>query len=214
MFAHTGKGNCTGSTVELAFNYVADITAKKKGGMYNIKDVPYSDEIDTMGTCHGVTKGKVPTVGIEGWSQLPTNNYQFTMNAVAKVCVLNANVKLCAVLDSFRSARYHYANDPSAIRSCYLSFRLGQSSLELMHITGHSMKRGFSKIVMMLQQSIMLSSLLDTELTRTLAKSITKLGIAGDQILERMGSLESAGMMTMTNDAILIMIPWLDWHVH
>jgi hypothetical protein len=69
------------------------------------------------------------------------------------------------------------------------------------------MKRGFSKIVMMLQQSIMLSSLLDTELTRTLAKSITKLGIAGDQILERMGSLESAGMMTMTNDAILIMIP-------
>lgn len=206
VFVHTGKGNCTGSTVELAFNYVADITAKKKGGMYNINDVPYSDDIDTVGTCHDATKDKVPTVGIEGWSQLPTNNYQATMNAVAKVCVLNANVNLCAVLDSFRCARYLYTNEPSAIRF-YLSFRLGQSSLELMHITGDSMKRVFSRTVMMLQQSIMLSSWLDTELTRTLAKSITKLGIVGDQILERMGSLESAGMMMMTNDAILIMIP-------
>lgn len=82
----TGKGNCTGSTVELAFNYIADVTATKQGGMFSVEDIPYNAKMETMGTCDDVTKGKVPLVGIEGWSQLPTNHYQVTMNAVAKVC--------------------------------------------------------------------------------------------------------------------------------
>lgn len=80
-----GTGGCTGSTVELALNYIADITAKKTGGMFNITDVPYSGSNQGWGSCEDVTKDKSPQVGIEGWTALETNDYKAVMNAVAKV---------------------------------------------------------------------------------------------------------------------------------
>ncbi|KAL3794827.1 hypothetical protein ACHAW5_004349, partial [Stephanodiscus triporus] len=80
-----GKGDCSGATVELALNYVADLTAKKQGGMFRIEDVPYHGSSKTWVKCDEVTSGKTPMVGIEGWTKLPDNNYKATMNAVAKV---------------------------------------------------------------------------------------------------------------------------------
>lgn len=80
----SGKGGCTGATVELALNYLADVTAKQTGGMYSIDDVPYQASDASMKKCDDITKGKKPSVGIEGWTQLPANNYTATMNAVAK----------------------------------------------------------------------------------------------------------------------------------
>ena len=112
LCVHTGKGNCTGSTVELAFNYIAGETATKQGGMFSSEDIPYNAKIETMGTCDDVTEGKVPLVGIEGWSQLPTNNYQVTMNAIAKVCDLRANIDLREILNLFRCAGCHFAKEP------------------------------------------------------------------------------------------------------
>lgn len=80
-----GQGDCTGSTPELAFNYVADQTTKKKGGMYNINDVPYDSDKRDWDKCEAVTKGKSASVGIKAYTQLPANDYQSVMNAVAKV---------------------------------------------------------------------------------------------------------------------------------
>jgi len=80
-----GTGDCSGSTVELALNYIADITAKKTGGMFNIADVPYSGSVATWDKCGELTEGKSASVGIEGWTQLPLNDYEATMNAIAKV---------------------------------------------------------------------------------------------------------------------------------
>ena len=59
-----GTGQCQGATIELAYNYVADQTASKKGGMFNLSDVKYQAMNEQ---CDGLTKGKVPVVGIEGW---------------------------------------------------------------------------------------------------------------------------------------------------
>lgn len=80
-----GDGQCSGSTVELALNYVADITTKKTGGMFKVEDVPYSAQQGSWEKCEDVTKGKSPSVGIEGWTQLNSNDYKATMNAIAKV---------------------------------------------------------------------------------------------------------------------------------
>lgn len=81
-----GQGGCTGATVELALNYIADQTAKKTGGMFNIEDVPYAPgEGTSTDGCAGLTKDKTASVGIEGWTVLQTNDYKAVMNAVAKV---------------------------------------------------------------------------------------------------------------------------------
>ena len=79
-----GKGGCTGATVELALNYVADRTAKRTGGMFSIDDVPYDSTSTEWGECKDVAKGKAPSVGIQGWTRLPSNSYQAVMNALAK----------------------------------------------------------------------------------------------------------------------------------
>jgi len=78
-----GEGGCTGATVELGLNYIADMTSKKTGGMYTIEDVPYDSS--GGGECVDLTKDKKPSVGITGWTSLPTNSYEHVMNAVAKV---------------------------------------------------------------------------------------------------------------------------------
>ena len=51
--------------------------------MYNIDDVPYSADEDNR--CARLTEGITPSVGIDGWTQLPSNSYKAAMNAVAKV---------------------------------------------------------------------------------------------------------------------------------
>jgi len=79
-----GDGGCKGSTVELAMNYLADITAQKTGGMYNIDEVPYDANKGDWGKCEDLATGKTPSVGINGWTQLPANDYKATMNALAK----------------------------------------------------------------------------------------------------------------------------------
>jgi hypothetical protein len=81
----SGTGECNGATVELALNYVADLTAKKQGGMFRITDVRYNASRETWVNCDDVTSGEKPVVGIEGWTKLPNNDYKATMNAVAKV---------------------------------------------------------------------------------------------------------------------------------
>jgi len=86
-----GKGGCSGSTVELGLNYVADATAKKSGGLYDVSEVPYNitnapyDVSDsTSRTCTDVTEGHTPSVGVSAYTKLPTNDYKSVMNAVAK----------------------------------------------------------------------------------------------------------------------------------
>jgi len=78
-----GKGQCEGATIELAYNFVADQTKSKKGGMFLLSDVKYNPNLDEK--CDGLTDGKTPVAGIEGWVKLPSNNYKALMNAVAKV---------------------------------------------------------------------------------------------------------------------------------
>ncbi|KAL7486543.1 hypothetical protein ACHAW6_012150 [Cyclotella cf. meneghiniana] len=77
-----GTGKCKGSTPELGFNYIADLTAKKQGGMYLLDDLPYTP---FEKGCEGLTDNLTPVVGVDGWTSLPSNDYKSTMNAVAKV---------------------------------------------------------------------------------------------------------------------------------
>merc|ERR1719203_38917 len=78
-----GKGKCDGATVELAFNYIADLTAKATGGFYKLEDIPYTGEENVA--CADLTAGKTPAAGVTGWTLLPTNDYKATMNALAQV---------------------------------------------------------------------------------------------------------------------------------
>jgi len=81
-----GTGGCEGSTAELAYNYIADLSARQTGGMYNIADVPYhSAESSWVGECEELTAGETPSVGIEGWTILESNDYKSVMNALAQV---------------------------------------------------------------------------------------------------------------------------------
>jgi len=78
-----GEGKCTGATVELGLNYVADVTAQGTGGMFTIEDVPYTG--GDRAACEDLAAGKRAAVGIDGWTRLPANDYKATMNALAKV---------------------------------------------------------------------------------------------------------------------------------
>jgi len=75
-----GTGECFGATVELGLNYIADLTASGAGGMYAIGDVPYTGSDGP--SCEDLAAGKRAAVGIEGWTALPPNDYQATMNAL------------------------------------------------------------------------------------------------------------------------------------
>jgi len=79
-----GEGRCSGATVELGLNYVADATARGAGGMYALADVPYTGG-EGSGCGAGLVRGRRPAVGIQGWTQLPRNDYRAVMNALAKV---------------------------------------------------------------------------------------------------------------------------------
>jgi len=77
-----GTGKCEGATIELAYNFVADQTKTKKGGMFSLSDMKYQGRDEK---CDGLAAGISPVAGIEGWVKLPSNNYTALMNAVAKV---------------------------------------------------------------------------------------------------------------------------------
>jgi cathepsin L len=79
----TGTGKCEGSTPEIGWNYIADLTAKNQGGMYLLDDLPYTGIEED---CEGLTDNLTAVVGVEGWTLLPSNDYKATMNALAKVC--------------------------------------------------------------------------------------------------------------------------------
>ncbi len=61
--------------------------------MFTIKDVPYTahKHHKWVGKCKYLTKGKTPSVGIKGWTHIPSNSYKAAMNSVAKVSVTPAH---------------------------------------------------------------------------------------------------------------------------
>jgi cathepsin L len=74
-----GTGGCAGSTAELAFDYVT-----KSGGLYQEFQYSYSSYYGSNYECSLPTLGK-PVATIEGYVQLPENNYTALMNAIATV---------------------------------------------------------------------------------------------------------------------------------
>ena len=63
----------------MAWDYIADLTANKNGGMYLASDLnAYSGD-------EACSFDASPLVGIQGWTLLPSNNYTMVMNALAKV---------------------------------------------------------------------------------------------------------------------------------
>jgi len=85
-----GTGGCGGATVELAYNYIADISTRQTGGMFGSDVLRYNAL--SSGSCESATEGLTPSVGIRGWTMLETNNYKAVMNALAKVGPLAISV--------------------------------------------------------------------------------------------------------------------------
>merc|ERR1712087_519799 len=81
-----GRGGCSGSTIELGLDYIADLSATKTGGMYKKEDMQYNHKKVEFNikACEDLTEGKSPSVGIKGWTKIPSNSYKAMMNALAK----------------------------------------------------------------------------------------------------------------------------------
>lgn len=73
-----GTGGCEGSTAELAFDYVA-----KSGGMLEEFQLGYGAYFGNESAC-SVPDSAAPKLKIDGYSRLPTNSYQSTLNSLAK----------------------------------------------------------------------------------------------------------------------------------
>jgi len=73
-----GDGGCTGATCALAFDYVTD-----SDGLYQEYQYAYTSYYGTNYDCALPTGNPVAT--IDGYVQLPSNNYTALMNAVAQV---------------------------------------------------------------------------------------------------------------------------------
>ena len=118
-----GTGQCEGSTPELGWNYIADLTAKNEGGMYADQALPF-ESYDRK--CEDIpTDDLIPAVGIDGWTLLPSNDYKTTMNALAKVCtLLTLSVRHCealpifSYLDMMRTLLQLFAGWPIVFGSC------------------------------------------------------------------------------------------------
>eukprot|EP00580_Thalassiosira_gravida_P016848 CAMPEP_0201659162 /NCGR_PEP_ID=MMETSP0494-20130426/2010_1 /ASSEMBLY_ACC=CAM_ASM_000839 /TAXON_ID=420259 /ORGANISM="Thalassiosira gravida, Strain GMp14c1" /LENGTH=426 /DNA_ID=CAMNT_0048136557 /DNA_START=31 /DNA_END=1311 /DNA_ORIENTATION=+ len=82
-----GTGGCGGSTAELAYNYIADLTTRQAGGMFDIADLPYNSITSAwVAECEDLTaENTTPSVGIRGWTMLESNDYKSVMNALAQV---------------------------------------------------------------------------------------------------------------------------------
>lgn len=72
-----GTGGCAGSTAEIAFDYVTG-----SNGMYQEYQYSYSSYYGSNFECTIPSSGK-PVATIDGYVQLPENNYSALMNAVA-----------------------------------------------------------------------------------------------------------------------------------
>ena len=73
-----GTGGCQGSTAELAYEYAAS-----SGGFVQEFQYPYTSYYGQNFACS--VPSTQPVAGIEGYVQLPSNNYTALMNAVAQV---------------------------------------------------------------------------------------------------------------------------------
>lgn len=80
-----GVGKCEGSTPELAFDYVAG-----SAGMYEEYQYGYASYYGVDYDC--TLPPTAPVVTIEGYTRLPTNDYQHVMNALVHVGPLAINV--------------------------------------------------------------------------------------------------------------------------
>lgn len=75
-----GTGGCEGATAEIAFDYVAN----SNFGLLESYELGYSAYYGTDSAC-GVTSNMLPKATIEGFTQLPANNYTALMNSIAQV---------------------------------------------------------------------------------------------------------------------------------
>ena len=75
-----GTGGCNGATSELAFDYVAGMS-----GILEEYQLGYSAYQGTNSACGFDASGATPVATIDGYIQLPENNYTSLMNAIAKV---------------------------------------------------------------------------------------------------------------------------------
>ncbi len=73
-----GSGGCNGATAELAFEYV---TGSK--GLWQEYQYGYTSYYGVDSAC--ITPVNKPVATINGYVQLPTNDYKSLMNAVAKI---------------------------------------------------------------------------------------------------------------------------------
>lgn len=73
-----GTGGCQGSTAELAYEYAAS-----SKGFFQEFQYPYSSYYGENAAC--TIPASQPVAALDGYVQLPSNNYTALMNAVAKV---------------------------------------------------------------------------------------------------------------------------------
>jgi cathepsin L len=75
-----GTGGCNGATAEIAFDYVAGMS-----GILEEYQLGYAAYQGTNSACGFESSGATPVATIDGFVQLPENNYTSLMNAIAKV---------------------------------------------------------------------------------------------------------------------------------
>lgn len=74
-----GTGGCNGATSEIAFDYVAGMS-----GILEEYQLGYSAYSGSNSACGFDSADATPVATIEGYIQLPENNYTMLMNAIAK----------------------------------------------------------------------------------------------------------------------------------
>jgi cathepsin L len=85
-----GTGGCNGATAELAFEYYST-----SGGIFQEYQYSYSSYYGNDYACTLPT-GTNPVASIDGYVQLPENNYQALMNAIATVGPVSISVDASA----------------------------------------------------------------------------------------------------------------------
>jgi cathepsin L len=82
-----GDGGCEGSTAELAFTY-----ATGSHGLFQEYQYPYVSYYGQDYTCKTPPGATAPVAKIDGYVQLPNNDYKTLMNAVASIGPIAINV--------------------------------------------------------------------------------------------------------------------------
>jgi len=82
-----GTGACQGSTAELAFEYVTG-----SRGMYQEYQYGYTSYYGRNADCKEHPGATLPVATIDGYIQLPGNNYTAVMNAIAQVGPVAINI--------------------------------------------------------------------------------------------------------------------------